>query len=84
MVARKIKETRQHLEKFAKDKLASLEKSCSGSSKLEHNFTDASKTAATIAATVSLMDKRLKDLSKYTTQADLDVKHELLGLDKKI
>ena len=30
------------------------------------------------------MDKRLKDLSKYTTQADLDVKHELLGLDKNI
>ena len=82
-LARKTKETRQHLENFAKDKLASLEKNCNGSSKLEHYFIDASKTAVIIAATVSLMDKRLKDISKYAIQADLDVKHELLGLDKK-
>lgn len=76
-------ETRQHLENFAKEKLATFEKIGDGSSKLEHSLVDASSAISTIATTVSLMDKRLKDISKFAAQADLNVKSELQGLDQK-
>ena len=78
-----MQETRQHLEKFTKEKMATLDRNCSGSSKIEQSFSEASKSAATFTATVAQMEKRLKDLTKFIAQADLEVKNDLQGLDSK-
>ena len=82
-MARKLKETRHHLEVYAKDKMATLDRNCSNSSSIEATFAKVIEELNSATAATALMDKRLKDISKYVAQVDIDTKNDLQGLDSK-
>lgn len=84
ILSRKIKETRQHLDSFTKEKLTFLERHSQQTSKMEVVLQGSLQAASAISTRISQMDKSLKDISKYVTEVNAEIKSDLQALDKSI